>query len=112
MRGEANSKRNGTENASKSKAFFPHEFPEMRNLSKNDMDVFYHRELQRGCSERESFSGGIGLKRDSSSCVITLLLDWCSFFFQPRQAVRGLRGSRILFHTEVSFKGARISKFS
>ena len=52
------------------------------------------------------------LKRDSSSCVLTLLLDWCSFFFQPRQAIRGLRGSRILFHTEVSFKGARISKFS
>ena len=100
MRGEANSERNGTENASKSKTFFPHEFLEMRNLSKNDMDVFYHRELQRGCSERESFSGGIGLKRDSSSCVLTLLLDWCSFFFQPRQAVRGKR-----FTDSVSYRG-------
>ena len=64
------------------------------------MDVFYHRELQRGCSESESFSGGIGLKRDSSSCVLTLLLDWCSFFFLPRQAVRGKR-----FTDSVSYRG-------
>ena len=71
MRGEVNSERNGTEKESKSKAVFPHEFLEMRNLSKNDMDVFYHTELQRGCSERESFSGGMGLKRDSSSCVFS-----------------------------------------
>ena len=34
------------------------EFLEMRNLSEKDMDVFYHRELERGCSERASFSGG------------------------------------------------------
>ena len=60
MRGKANSERNLTENASKSKAFFPHEFLEMRNLSKNDMDVFYHKELQRRCSERERFSGALG----------------------------------------------------
>ena len=46
------------------------EFLEMRNLSGNDTDVFYHRELQRGCNERASFSGGIGLKRDSSSCLL------------------------------------------
>ena len=32
--------------------------------------VFYHRELQRGCNERASFSWGIGLKRDSSSCLL------------------------------------------
>ena len=50
------------------------EFQEMRNLSENDMDVFHHRELQGGCSERANFSGGIGLKRDSSSCVLKLSL--------------------------------------
>ena len=48
MRGEVDSERNGTENASKSKAFFPHEFLEMRNLSKNDMDLFYRRDTVRG----------------------------------------------------------------
>ena len=34
------------------------EFLEMRNLSGNDTDVFYHRELQRECNERASFSRG------------------------------------------------------
>ena len=46
MRGEANSERNGTENASESKAFFPHEFLEMRNLSKKR----YGRVLPQGAT--------------------------------------------------------------
>ena len=37
---------------------------------KYHMDVFYHRELRRRCNERASFSWGIGLKRDSSSCLL------------------------------------------
>ena len=32
------------------------EILEMRNLSENDMDEFYNRELQGGCCERASFS--------------------------------------------------------
>ena len=51
------------------------EFLEMRNLSENDMDVFYHRELQGGAVRGEVFLRGIGLKRDSSSCLLKLLLD-------------------------------------
>ena len=39
------------------------EFLEMRNLSENDMDVFDHRELQGGCSERARFSGGHRAKK-------------------------------------------------
>ena len=38
------------------------EFLEMRNLSENDMDL-RHRELQGGCSERASFSGGHWAKK-------------------------------------------------
>ena len=65
------------------------EFLEMRNLSENDMDVFYHRELQGGLAcvpdhhpgwsgtqakgdavRGQVFLGGIRLKRDSSSCLL------------------------------------------
>ena len=48
------------------------------------------------------FPGGIGLKRDSSSCLFRILLYQFGFFFH---AFGGIRGSRILFHTDVSFKG-------
>ena len=50
------------------------EFLEMRNLSENDMDVFYHRELQGGCSERASFSmGHWAKKRQKLMCSHTFI---------------------------------------
>ena len=50
------------------------EFMEMRNLSENDMDVFYHRELQGGCSERASFSvGHWAKKRQNLMCSHTFI---------------------------------------
>ena len=52
------------------------EFLEMRNLSENDMDVFFSTESSKGDAVRgQVFVGGIGLKRDSSSCLLRLLLD-------------------------------------
>ena len=47
----------------KTASFFPHEFLETRNLSENDMDVFYHRELQRRYSEREKVLWGHWAKK-------------------------------------------------
>ena len=51
------------------------EFLEMRSLSENDMDVFYYRELQGGCSERASFSRGHWTKkRQKVMCSHTFII--------------------------------------